>query len=277
MNKLKKHVDTTYLSLDQAEERGFIHRDYIAHCLRWTHVVKYLYESQRFREAHVLDVGCGRLAPMLTLLHSQKMAPASYTGVEYGKITLEKIPSGFRVDLYENEDFVKWTPEMVDAPTVVTCFEMIEHIEPRHCIEVLRKINSLMNYDTVFFLSTPCWNEVDCAANHVNEIKYQVLGSVLESLGFEILETYGTFASIRDYADKLTPAQQSVYNDLRKYYDVNMVSCIMAPMFPANSRNALWKLKLKSEKYVRKFPALVDIPRPWSSSEQAEDFLLVTK
>jgi hypothetical protein len=31
-NARGKSIDNTHLSIDQAEERGFIHRDYIAHC-----------------------------------------------------------------------------------------------------------------------------------------------------------------------------------------------------------------------------------------------------
>ena len=43
-NKLngQRKIDKTHLSCDQAEERGFLHRDYIAHCLRWSHIVKHL-------------------------------------------------------------------------------------------------------------------------------------------------------------------------------------------------------------------------------------------
>ena len=41
-NARGKSIDNTHLSIDQAEERGFIHRDYIAHCLRWTHVAKWM-------------------------------------------------------------------------------------------------------------------------------------------------------------------------------------------------------------------------------------------
>ena len=40
-NARGKEIDNTHLSIDQAEARGFIHRDYIAHCLRsvsYTHL-----------------------------------------------------------------------------------------------------------------------------------------------------------------------------------------------------------------------------------------------
>jgi len=35
-NARGKEIDNTHLSIDQAEARGFLHRDYIAHCLRWS-------------------------------------------------------------------------------------------------------------------------------------------------------------------------------------------------------------------------------------------------
>ena len=59
-NARGKEIDNTHLSIDQAEERGFIHRDYIAHCLRWTHVAKYLHLKSRYKKASILDIGCGK-------------------------------------------------------------------------------------------------------------------------------------------------------------------------------------------------------------------------
>ena len=54
-NARGKEIDNTHLSIDQAEERGFIHRDYIAHCLRWTHVAKYLHLKSRYKTARIID------------------------------------------------------------------------------------------------------------------------------------------------------------------------------------------------------------------------------
>ena len=59
-NARGKTVDTTFLSLDNAEERGFIHRDYIAHCMRWTHVIKQLPRGKLYERATIVDAGCGR-------------------------------------------------------------------------------------------------------------------------------------------------------------------------------------------------------------------------
>ena len=34
-----------------------------------------------------------------------------------------------------------------------------------------------------------------------------------------------------------------MFNHLKEYYDVNLLSNIMAPFFPKKSRNTLWVLK----------------------------------
>ena len=74
-NERGKSIDKTYLSIDTAEDRGFIHRDYVSHCLRWTHVIKRLYERKTWQTARILDVGCGRELPMAKLLYSSKLIP----------------------------------------------------------------------------------------------------------------------------------------------------------------------------------------------------------
>ena len=56
-NARGKEIDNTHLSIDQAEARGFIHRDYIAHCLRWTKIAKDLNLGGKYKEADIIDVG----------------------------------------------------------------------------------------------------------------------------------------------------------------------------------------------------------------------------
>jgi hypothetical protein len=62
---------------------------------------------------------------------------------------------------------------------------------------------------------------------------------------FEVIEKFGTFASQRDYRKKLAAWQVRMFQELSKYYDTNLVAVIMAPMFPEQSRNTLWKMRLK--------------------------------
>jgi 2-polyprenyl-3-methyl-5-hydroxy-6-metoxy-1,4-benzoquinol methylase len=303
-NARGKVVDTTYLSVDQAEERGFIHRDYIAHCLRWTHFVKRMYAGKAYETARILDVGCGRELPLAKLLYSSKLIPKMYFGVDAGPIEdhacqiIDKTGK-FPNNLWERQNILDITKEDVsikynetgssfDLPNFVTCFEVLEHVEPAMMVAMLDHLRTITSDDCKYFFSTPCWNRTDCAANHVNEMLYDALGSVFERHGFVVEQVFGTFASIRDYEHLLDAGVNSqfgppmelklVFEKLRAYYDTNFLSCIFAPLFPAQSRNALWVLR-KSEIFggppernsERKFPMIHDIQKPWSSSAKSED------
>jgi len=267
MNAAGKKIDTTYLSLDQAEERGFIHRDYIAHCLRWSHVVKRLYERHFYKRAIILDVGCGREIPLAKLLYSSRLSPLYYYGVDYGPIENESIAvlkSAFRGEFWDHEDFAAGKVEFQQLPNIVTCFEMLEHIEPEHVVRTLRQMLKVTSADCRFFISTPCWNRTDCAAHHVNEMTYEALAATFERLGFKIENVYGTFASIRDYQHLLGNATL-LFNRLREYYDSNVLSCIFAPLFPAQSRNCLWELS-KATTTCKRFEDIEVYQQPWTSS-----------
>jgi hypothetical protein len=126
------------------------------------------------------------------------------------------------------------------------------------------------------FFSTPCWNVRDCAANHVNEIKYEVLGAIFEMAGYQIENVYGTFASQKDYVGLMTPPVAQVYEKLQKYYDSNFLACVFAPMYPRQSRNALWELRKCCLPPIAgqtlTFPELSTIPEPWGSSKNWDAF-----
>lgn len=309
-NARGKEIDNTHLSIDQAEARGFIHRDYIAHCLRWTHVAKYL--QSRYKTARVLDIGCGVDLPLPRLLYSSKLIVEDYVGVEYNKshkFKLDAFSTGkFPISAYGGIDFATDQVSMRKAiflgpvegkecvvfyrgdneqcehllPNTFVSFEMIEHIEPGHCRAVMRKIKTMMDAcrkfegeNPVAFISTPCWDpHVGAAGNHVNEMLYQALGALFEDLGFVIENVAGTFASQRDYKDHLgilAPA----YEALSKHYDSNYLATIFAPLFPEHSRNALWTLRVRDleyhESHSRKFPPLREVPGPWTSSARWQE------
>jgi len=271
-----KEVDKTYLSVDNAESRGFIHRDYIAHCLRWSHVCKRLMRRSAYKKAVVLDIGCGKELPLAKLLYSSRMFPYLYYGIDAGKIdnfNFGKYDDA--VALYEQEDFAKtWetiNQLLVEDETPLThvvCFEVLEHVEPKHCIKILRAIRKMCTDDTEVLISTPNWNGRDTAGNHVNEIRWHVLYLILNRLGFHVEDCYGTFASQTDYKHLLTIEERTIFNQLSEYYDSDLVSCLFAPLYPAESRNCLWILK-KCRPIIDPMPKLKE---PWSSSEKWEDF-----
>lgn len=168
------------------------------------------------------------------------------------------------------------------VPNVLVSFEVMEHIEPAHVRATLTKCAQILNMGRddgerpVFFLSTPNYDaNVGQAANHVNEMKHEALGWLIEECGLSIKEQYGTFASQRDYKYKLFgdyEGASEIYHKLSNYYDSNVMATIFAPLYPAFARNSLWVLGPTEEDYERKFPELeYDETRPWTSSEHWRD------
>ncbi len=259
-NARGKEIDTTYLSIEQAEQRGFIHRDYIAHCLRWSHVIKFMAQSGRYQDARILDIGCGKETPLAKTMYTSKMSPVDgyYIGVDYGKIPHQeihdKMSDKFEFHVCENVNSatdIKLVPDcleiknlggLYDLPNIITCFEVLEHMEPELVVRTLKNIKDILDEDGTVFITTPCFNG-KAAANHVNEMGYEGLHMLLLNIfNFELKAEYGTFASQSDYKPQMTPAQLEMFDSLSKYYDSNLVSVIFAPLFPGHSRNTMYVL-----------------------------------
>ena len=247
----QRDIDKTHLSLDNAEERGFIHRDYIAHCLRWSHVVKHLGKKNLYKKARILDIGCGKEMPLLKTLYTMKMTPREYMGVDVNRIQPtdmhRKIMDKMGHDhffLKDEWDFSKDYDFAVNDPHVIVCFEMLEHSSPAKVIKILANIHKIADKDTTIFISTPCFNG-KAAANHINEMTYEFLETLLITRGFNIVSRWGTFASQKDIEPQLKgDSLQQAYECLKDYYDSNLLSILFAPLFPKYSRNVIWKLMI---------------------------------
>jgi len=281
-NERGKEIDNTHLSIEQAEARGFIHRDYIAHCLRWTHVAKYLHLQGRYKTARVIDIGCGKDMPLARMLMTSRLAPEKYLGIEYNKMDVPDMfkNTKFKPDLISGIDFTKIVPGEVPGGLQYgysTCFEVLEHVEPIKAIEILQHLPKFLSENSVSWFSTPCWDEkVGAAANHVNEMTYQAFGSLLEEMGYKILKHWGTFASIKDYKSSLVePFLNDTFMKLREYYDSNYLATIFAPLFPHKARNVLWETqyvgKLKLEE--RLFKPINKLEGRLGSSEKWRDLV----
>ena len=87
-NKYGRSIDKTYLSIDKAEERGLIHRDYIAHCLRWSHVADYLRRGKKWLKADIVDIGPGKELHLAKTLYVNRKPPRSYTARDVSKLEM---------------------------------------------------------------------------------------------------------------------------------------------------------------------------------------------
>ena len=245
-------VDTTFLSTQAfLELRGCIHRDYLAHCLRFAHVARYLQLRKRHNTAHMLDVGCGREVPLACLMYTNMLThtTGSYTGVDYGPVPwphlIKQGSSRFHVTLLEKTDFAT-APLPRAQYDLVTMFEVAEHVEPLHSFRLLQRIRQVLAPDGVAFISTPCYDpHVGAANNHVNEMGRETLRQLFGAAGLRVGQVRGTFASQRDYEhllDERYPGLKDVFEELADYYHPCVVACIFAPLFPDVARNCIWKL-----------------------------------
>lgn len=248
----KEIYNKTQLTPQQEFERHIYHRDQFAHYLRWSHVLKNAKIGQT-----ILDFGCGT-GEMLELFYRNKYRPKQYLGLEIREKVVEENNKKFeKLDFAEFRQADLCQPELDLGQTfdIITCFEVIEHIGHKNADVFLDNLAYHCNKDTVVYLSTPNYDpQVGAAENHmlgpereVGEWDHFELQDKLSEF-FTIEHKYGTFASQKDYKDDLHDWQIPMYEELKKYYDSNLVANIMAPLIPAeHARNCLWVLKVRED------------------------------
>lgn len=254
---MKTEYNKTQLHPETCFERHVFHRDQFAHYLRWSHALKRLKLGM-----NVLDFGCGS-GNMAEVMYRNKYKGNCYLGLDIRKQTIEANREKFKDVpwIHFNESDLctlefKVPLNGVD-PTLkqwdmITCFEVAEHITKKNVPLFLRNIHKLCSGDTVVLISTPCFDEDTGAANNhiingeICEMTYQEFMDYLV-VDFNIINKWGTFASQKDYKRFMDKYKHldAVFEKLHEYYDSNVLSCLMAPLFPENSRNVMWELKKK--------------------------------
>lgn len=244
----KEIYNKTQLTPQKEFSRHVYHRDQFAHYLRWTHVLKVAKMDQS-----ILDFGCGS-GEMFELFYRNKFRPSHYVGLDVRDRTIRENISKFIIN--DNADFMVQDLcaefDLNEKFDIITSFEVIEHIGHANIDIFLQNIVRHCKKDTIILISTPNYDpSVGAAENHIlgpsreiGEWKHEELQKKLEEY-FVVENKYGTFASIRDYKHKLNDWQKKMYDTLSEYYDVNLMSVIMAPMFPEDARNTLWELRVK--------------------------------
>lgn len=252
----KKRYNTTDLNPETSFERHVFHRDQFAHYLRWTHVL-----NQAKIGENICDFGCGS-GNLLEVLYRNKFRQARYVGIDIREKTIAKAVEKFQMvdwaefyvaDLVKNDfDF-----ESIKADRVCS-FEVLEHVGKQNAHNFLMNFKACGHDNATYYLSTPNFDEtVGAAGNHtydsgdgrgiaLQEFEHEELQEIL-SAHFEIVKKFGTFASYRDYRPHMNDWQREMLEVLKEYYDSNLISNIMAPMFPEYSRNTLWVMKRRDD------------------------------
>lgn len=251
---MTKPYNTTQLDPGVAMERHIYHRDQFGHYLRWTNILK----RSKKQGAKVLDVGCGT-GNLFEVLYRNRFSPEKYLGLEYRESAVQK-----------NKE--KWSPhgaEFIQCDVtkpfsfgtdwdMVVSLEVLEHVGKQNVPACLQNMKGCMNENTILLLSTPCYDEsVGAAGNHtydsgdgrgvaVQEMTYDEFKGLIEAAGLKIKNKWGVFASVRDYKPHLKNYEglESLYEKFHEYFDPNILSNLMAPLFPEHSRNVLWECTL---------------------------------
>lgn len=251
-----KTYNTTDLDPKTAFERHVFHRDQFAHYLRWTHVLK----NAEIGDT-VCDFGCGN-GNMLEVLYRNRFKCKRYIGIDIREKTIEKAREKYAAVEWAEfaaADLIKSDYDFASIQADKVCsFEVLEHVGKQNAATFLERFKACGNKNAIYYLSTPNYDEkVGAAGNHtydsgdgrgvaVQEFTHQEIQDAVEAAGFEIVKKYGTFASIKDYKHLMNDWQKQMFASLTDYYDTNVLSNIMAPFFPEQSRNTLWILKQKA-------------------------------
>ena len=250
--KSKQIYNKTQLTPQQEFERHIYHRDQFAHYLRWTHVLKEAKLNQS-----ILDFGCGT-GEMLEVFYRNRYKPAQYLGLDIRTQTINANNEKFeKLKFAEFRQCDLCQPELDLGQTfdIITCFEVMEHIGHANADTFLDNIAFHCDKNTRVYLSTPNYDpQVGAAENHMlgpeREIGEWDHFELKEKLSeyFDIVAAYGTFASMKDYKKDLTGWRKEAFEELRKYFNTDILANLMAPMVPPEqARNCLWVLKLKEE------------------------------
>lgn len=245
-NRKEKNRDDREYDTTQLHANGHgktLGRDYSGHFFRWSFARRHITVKDR-----VLEIGCGEDKPLSKIL-TGGAAPhvLHYTGVDLNKL---KPSAAQRLEFHGEFNFVERYKELLKGESaggfdVVVHYEVIEHMKVEHGTKMLKACFAALKPGGVMLMSTPCYDGVRHAANHIHEYTVPELQKATEKAGFKIEKRYGVFMDIKhigkvdtDRASK--PAIAELKKALSEYYDNDAISCIFAPLYPDESRNNLW-------------------------------------
>lgn len=233
--------DQTFLDPDS----GVIHRDYLAHALRWGFSKRQFIQHDVSR---VLDVGCGPDKPLFMILFGgigggDGGFPKEYTAVDLNRV---KPTRHQRSQVYSETNFFEaWKTILKERGPfdLITNFEVIEHMPVDKGLELLTIFRKCLAPGGKVLLSTPVYDGIARAKNHIHEYTIDELAQHFKKAKLEVIQRYGTFANVNAIKKVMTAEQRVVFDQLKTWYGNDIMSCLMAPLYPDASRNNYWVAK----------------------------------
>lgn len=249
MQKREKHRDDREYDTTQLREAGHgktLGRDYSGHFFRWSFARRFITVKD-----NVLEIGCGEDRPLSKILTGGAAPHVNhYTGVDLNKL---KPSNAQRLTFLGEFNFVERYKELLKGDKaggfdIVVHYEVIEHMKAEHGAKMLKACFAALKPGGVMLMSTPCYDGVRHAANHIHEYTVPELQKAVEKAGFQVRKRFGVFMDIKHVGrpgvaiqgDVKSSEVSAVKLELAKYYDNDAISCIFAPLYPDNARNNLW-------------------------------------
>ncbi len=237
-----RDFDTTQLR--EGAHGKILHRDYSAHFFRWSFARRLIKVTDA-----VLEVGCGEDKPLSRiLLGGVAKKVGSYTGVDLNKLQ----PSNSQSATFIGEfNFVTRHKELLRSTNnvgydVVVHLEVLEHMSVENGLAMLKACKSVLKPGGMMIMSTPCYDGVRHAANHIHEYTIEELTATLKKVGFTVEDRFGTFMDIKHIGkvstgDTLLDSAVKVLRPaMVKYFDNDAISNFFACLYPDAARNNLW-------------------------------------
>lgn len=236
-----REYDTTQLR--ESSHGKSLHRDYSAHFWRWSFAKRMIKRTDR-----VLEVGCGQDVPLAKILFGGVSNSAeSYLGVDINKL---KPSNSQRIHLLGETNFVDKHKAILaehGAFDVVVNLEVIEHMSVDNGKKLLKAMCACLRPGGMLIISTPCYDGLRHAANHIHEYTVPELRSAIEKAGFTVVERFGTFMDVKHIGKGANIGSGATNEEIKRvaralsrYYDNDAISCIFAPLHPDDARNNLW-------------------------------------
>jgi len=245
MARREKTRDERDYDLTQLRESGHgrtLHRDYSAHFFRWSFARRFISAKD-----NVLEVGCGEDKPLAKILTGGAAAHVDhYTGVDLNRL---KPSTSQRLEFYGEFNFVERYKELLkrrpEGWDVVVNYEVIEHMQVAHGAKLLKAMFACTKLGGTMLLSTPVYDGVRHAANHIHEYTVPELQKAIVKAGYCVERRFGTFMDIKHIGRGTEPdgfgtAIRQVRALLAEYFDSNAISNIFGPLYPDHARNNLW-------------------------------------
>lgn len=235
-----REYDTTQLHATQHGKS--LHRDYSAHFWRWSFARRFITPKD-----NVLEIGCGEDRPLSKILTGGASARVNtYVGVDLNKL---KPSNSQRLTFLGEFNFVERQKEVLKMQPggfdVVVHLEVIEHMRVDLGAKLLKACFASLRPGGVMLMSTPVYDGVRHAANHIHEYTVPELEKAVRKAGFEVERRYGTFMDIKHIGKVETDrvdlsAVKQVAKALSEYFDNDAISNIFGPLYPDHARNNLW-------------------------------------